>query len=222
MNNEDLHWPSLGLFDKKIAGAHFYRSNISSIAQNNLGNEALVFCCATLVLQNDNAHDENAVLVQIDSSDVGHLPRHLAQEYRRRLLSLDLGTNPRKLTCDAVITAGIITSDTTYDYIIELDLNLDTTPASELAKYPEIDRRDTCLLEDQNDGTFRINVWLANGVRENMHKSMAIDGWAAITGTVSITMFLTPRTAGQDTNCLLYLKLCMPSCSETKSLPLIS
>src|SRR3546814_11555661 len=84
-----LYWPPTELFPVKAVGARYYRAGISQVAQNSSGNSALVFCVATLVPERDNAHDQNAVLVQIGTVSVGHLSRDFAQEFRARLDAID-------------------------------------------------------------------------------------------------------------------------------------
>lgn len=169
------HWPATGLFPVKIVGAHFYHSDIARIARNKVGCNALVFCTALLIPEENNFHDSNAILIKIDSEKVGHLSRDLALEFRNRLAIQ--GLTGQTTTCDAVISGGIETPDKTYDYIIELDLDISTEPTSANPTYPSIERRETCDLVRQGDRRYLIKVWLEAGVLENMHKSKSIDTW---------------------------------------------
>lgn len=170
-----LHWPGTGLFPLKIAGSHFYRADIARVARNEPGRNSLVFCSAMLIPETNNVHDVNAVLIQIASEKAGHLSREIALELRNRLATQ--GIAGQETTCDAVISAGLLTSERSYDYIVELDLDLSAVPTNVEPTYPVPDRRDTCLLEYQGDGRYQIDVWLEDGVLENMHKNRVIDTW---------------------------------------------
>lgn len=170
-----FHWPATELFPIKVVGTRFYRSEISRIAQNESGRNALTFCLATLVPENNNPHDKNAVLVQIASEKIGHLSRECALTLRNLLVAQDLSNDPT--TCDAVISAGMVTSDKVYDYIVELDLDFSKAPTQESPTYPIIDRRNPCHLKEIGNGNYQVDVWLESGVRENMHKSRTISSW---------------------------------------------
>ena len=168
-------WPGSGSYPVQIVGTHFYRENIHAIAQNAPGFNALVFCPAALILESNNPHDENAVLVEIQGRQVGHLPRELAKAFRTQLATH--GVTSQATTCSAVITAGIDTPDRQYDYVIELDLDLTSKPEMTPSRPRTIERRDPCYLQDEGDGRFLVEVWLAKDVLPNLHKSRSIDSW---------------------------------------------
>jgi hypothetical protein len=171
-----LHWPATGLFPIKVVGARFYRNEIARITKNQAGNNALVFCAASLIPEIDNPHDENAILVMVGSERIGHLSRDFSLEFRKRLNSLDIAL--QATLCDAIISGGIETENRVYDYIVELDLDLSTAPQSENPTYPSIDRRDsTFVLESEGDGKYFVKVWLGEGVLGHMHKRMTIHSW---------------------------------------------
>lgn len=170
-----LHWPATGLFPLKVVGARYYRADISRVAQNH-GSKALVFCTATLILEDSNPHDVNAVLVKVGVEKVGHLSRDLAQDFRRQLISQSLAG--QTTSCDAVITGGIEAPDRDYDYIIELDLELSAGPKSIQPTYAVVERRDpSCVVQSQDDGRHLVEVWLDEGVLGHMHKRKTIHSW---------------------------------------------
>jgi hypothetical protein len=57
------------------------------------------YCKATLVLENNNPHDDKAVRVDIDGRTVGYLSRDMAREYRRKVAS-------GSMTVQALIVGG--------------------------------------------------------------------------------------------------------------------
>lgn len=119
------HWPACGDFRVPVVGESFYREAISSVAKNSVDQSCLVFCTATLVLDDANAHDSLAVAVYIADWKVGHLSREQARLFRHSLLHTE---DFSPTTCDAVISAGFITEDGDYEYSIELDLSLKKAP----------------------------------------------------------------------------------------------
>jgi HIRAN domain-containing protein len=170
------YWPQSGLFPIKIVGTRFYRESIARIAQNPQGESALVFCNVSLVPEGNNPYDEQAVLVAVGSEKLGHLSRDLASAFRKRLCSF--GLDDIQTQCRAVISAGLEAQDKTYDYIVELDLDLASQPTVSESSAGAIDRRDfNFCLESQGDGTYLVRVWLGESVLGNMHKSKKIHAW---------------------------------------------
>lgn len=117
------HWRPSGKFGTKAVGESFYRSEIAAIAQNTVGQSALTFFNATLVLDNNNPHDPEAVAVLCGTRKVAHLSRDDARTFRHVLR--EHGFNGEPTSCDAVVFGGGSINGRRYDYSIELDLTLD-------------------------------------------------------------------------------------------------
>jgi hypothetical protein len=117
-----LHWPPPGTFPVAAVGESFYRVAIAQVAKNEPGDQALVFCTATLIPEDDNEHDPLAVAIWISNAKVAHLSRIDAQSLRKCLTSSGLGGV--STTCDAVIHGGGHQNGREYSYSIELDFDL--------------------------------------------------------------------------------------------------
>ena len=82
-----LHWPQTGLFPIEVVGESFYKDSIRETARNHHGEKALVYCTATLKLENDNPYDPNAVAILIGTHKVGHLSKRVSRILCKRRLS---------------------------------------------------------------------------------------------------------------------------------------
>ena len=173
--NRPLHWQPTGQFPLYGVGTSNYEPAIAAIAQNPKGKNALVFCTASLVPENTNAYDLNAVMVVIDGQTVGYLPREYAKVFRSYFEKFGLPI--QVTTCDAVISNGLKTEDRQYGYSIELDINLEPSALTQgYPTYPCLDKRDsTPSLRKQYDGRYLIEVRLEQGVREDMRE--CVDSW---------------------------------------------
>lgn len=174
-----LHWRPTGLFQLKTVGAYYYHDDIAKIAKNPTGENALVFCTATLIPEDTNPYDKNAIKVQIELSHVGYLSHEHAITFRSYFK--EFGLDIQTTTCDAVISAGITVQEKTYNYTIELDVsNNPTSPARIAPSYPKPDRKDTtAILKPQSNGSYLINVWLGHYVLDDMHEEKRIHMWTA-------------------------------------------
>ena len=174
-----LHWQPSGLFQLKTVGASYYQDNIAKIAKNPIGENAFVFCTATLIPEDTNPYDSNAVKVLIESEHVGYLSRESAVTFRSYFKKFELDV--QTTTCDAVISAGIKTLERTYEYIIELDISHSpTSPTTTAPSYPKPDRRcAAAILQPQSNGSYLITVWLDNYALYDMHKEKRIHMWTA-------------------------------------------
>lgn len=174
-----LHWQPSGLFQLKTVGASYYQDSIAKIAKNPTGENALVFCTATLIPEDTNPYDSNAVKVLIESEHVGYLSRESAVTFRSYFKNFEL--NVQTTTCDALIGAGFKTQEKTYEYVIELDIPPQPSPPTILAPtYPNPDRRDTSVvLQKQSNGSYFIEAWLDHYVLGDMHEKKRIHMWTA-------------------------------------------
>ena len=95
-----IRWTGTGDCDVSVVGESYYQDNLKSIAGGVKRKKAI----ARLVCENDNRYDKNAVKVEIDGAQVGHLPRGLAPVHRRRLQELK---QPGAIVeCEAVVVTG--------------------------------------------------------------------------------------------------------------------
>lgn len=109
-----------GAFDFEVKGESFYQANIAQAAKLR-GRGPMP---ATLVLEDDNKFDRNAVRVEIDGKQVGHLSREAAPLYREQLR---LAGHPRaRATCYAKIVGG---SESRPSYGVLLDVPVEGQPA---------------------------------------------------------------------------------------------
>jgi hypothetical protein len=93
-----------GSFEIEVVGESHYQAALETICGGRTRDSAEKFVDATLVLEDSNAHDKNAVRVDINGQTVGYLPRRTAKSYRSRLRE----TGHSRLTgvCKAVIRGG--------------------------------------------------------------------------------------------------------------------
>lgn len=100
-----------------VVGESFYRANFETLfprRKHDAGSE--VECTATLRLDDDNAHDDQAVAVLIRSLQVGHLSRANARRYRQAK-----GASRANATVDAVVW---IPDDAEKNYSVSVYLRL--------------------------------------------------------------------------------------------------
>ena len=91
-----------GCYDFEIVGESFYQGALLRIVGQKTEEEAQHECTATLVLDDRNPHDRNAVAVFIDGHKVGHLSREDARDFRQSIAHIGL----RQAKCSAVINGG--------------------------------------------------------------------------------------------------------------------
>ena len=93
-----------GNYEIEVVGESHYQRALESICGGRTEYSAEKYVQATLVLEDQNPHDSQAVRVDVSEMTVGYLPRDTARSYRRRLREAG---HPR-LTgrCNAVIRGG--------------------------------------------------------------------------------------------------------------------
>lgn len=99
-----FHWQDGANFDLEVVGESFYQPQLSALVGSTGGDWVEVPRVATLVPEDDNTHDKNAVAIYIGSMQVGYLSRDDAQSFRRRLAAKKMSGQPT--TCDAIIKGG--------------------------------------------------------------------------------------------------------------------
>jgi hypothetical protein len=93
-----------GDFDIDIVGESHYQLALERIAGGKHRDSAEFECTATLVLEDSNPHDGNAVRIDIAGQTVGYFPRNDAKAYRRVLAKA--GSPRATFTVPAMIVGG--------------------------------------------------------------------------------------------------------------------
>jgi hypothetical protein len=93
-----------GTFSQEIVGEAAYQEAIAAIVGRKSERSARVVCRAVVSLEDNNPHDEFAVVVRINSRVVGYLSRKVNYAYREQLRLLDPASPP--VFADAVIVGG--------------------------------------------------------------------------------------------------------------------
>jgi hypothetical protein len=93
-----------GFFSAKVVGESHYRGNLSRICGGYTENGVENFQTASLVHEDDNQYDKNAIRVEISGKIVGYLSRSDAMNYREHM-HLN-GHTGLTATCRAKITGG--------------------------------------------------------------------------------------------------------------------
>lgn len=113
-------WSDGGNFSFEIVGESNYQDTLQGLVGSDKAARGDAVFVATLVPENDNAHDDKAVGVYIGGSKVGHLSRSDARSFRRRL-------GAKKLTgqitlCPATVFGGRIVDGKVQSLGVWLDL----------------------------------------------------------------------------------------------------
>ena len=98
------HLAGPGTFQIEVVGESHYQRTLESICGGRSEDGANKIAQATVILEDDNPHDNRAVRVDIDGQTVGYLPRESARVYRRKLK--EAGYPRLTGTCSAVIRGG--------------------------------------------------------------------------------------------------------------------
>lgn len=91
--------PGDGSFALEAVGESHYQTALRAIVGRG---EVRHNCRATLILENDNPHDVNAVRIDVDGRTVAYLKRSDAKKYRRQVAKY----GNLRAECDAVIVGG--------------------------------------------------------------------------------------------------------------------
>ncbi|MDD4073434.1 MAG: HIRAN domain-containing protein [Desulfobacterales bacterium] len=74
-------------FDVTVVGVHYYQEALQRICNNRRENGVPIYEQATLVPENDNPEDANAVRIDIEGETVGYLSRRKAAIWRGKMIS---------------------------------------------------------------------------------------------------------------------------------------
>jgi len=111
-----------GNFEFDVVGESHYQDALESIAGAKEDESKEHKCVAELVFDDDNPHDNQAVLVAIDGKKVGHLSRKHAREFRAELTRQ--GLNVRVCRVPARIVGGWKRGSDIGHFGVKLDLPL--------------------------------------------------------------------------------------------------
>jgi hypothetical protein len=94
-----------GNFDHEVVGEASYRLAIWSCIPPEHANadKFRLYFIATLVQENDNEHDKNAVAVKLNKGTVGYIPRTEARRFRKWAAQQQID---QKATCRAVVVGN--------------------------------------------------------------------------------------------------------------------
>lgn len=92
-------------FQINVAGESFYPDAFAALVGARSRDGIAFPARAQLTLEDDNVHDKNAVKVEIEGHQVGHLPRNAARAFRRTVRYGELATH-EVFECSALINGG--------------------------------------------------------------------------------------------------------------------
>lgn len=104
-DRSDDYWSKYdGTRKLSVVGESHYQETLASLSAAPSRGEHRYDCTALLVLEPDNPHDPNAVMVQVDGECVGYLSRYNAQRFGPKVRKmLKVGESP---TCLAFVGRG--------------------------------------------------------------------------------------------------------------------
>lgn len=119
-----------GEYSMNVVGESHYQDNLRRICEGTTDEEEGedLEIEASLVSENDNPYDNQAVRVDIEGLPVGYLSRQDARRLRAHLdKTVPRGVRLEKLTCDALIVEGWDRGEEDRGYYgVKLDVPLDT------------------------------------------------------------------------------------------------
>lgn len=92
-------------FQINVAGESFYPDSFAALCGARRRDGIAFAARARLILDDANEHDKNAVKVEIDGHQVGHLPREAAKAFRRTVRYGKLAMH-EIFECAALINGG--------------------------------------------------------------------------------------------------------------------
>lgn len=93
-----------GEYDVEVVGESHYQDALSAICGGKTAKGHNLKTTATLILENDNPHDDNAIRVEISGRKVGYLSRSDAKSLRKIMAHKKWGN--AKVSCPALIKGG--------------------------------------------------------------------------------------------------------------------
>ncbi len=106
-----------GEFATKVVGESFYEDNLRALCGPATNHMRQLAKTAILTLERNNPYDRNAVKVEIDGLEVGHLSRGEAAKFRR----VSGGRDGAQFSCPALLIS--LRGNAASDYGVRLDLD---------------------------------------------------------------------------------------------------
>ncbi|WP_164229510.1 hypothetical protein [Stenotrophomonas maltophilia] len=135
-------WKPRAEYPVKATLTSRFCAELDAITKNKGGATSRIFTVVVLYPDNNNAVDPNAVLVmsrQAPPRPLGYLPSVIAAQHRIRMK--EAGYSHLVSACEATTSGGLVTADTTYDCMLEVDLDMSADPDPEhLVIHPELVR----------------------------------------------------------------------------------
>jgi len=113
--------PGPGTFSMEVVGESHYQRELENICGGRTVDGVNKIVQATLIHEDDNPYDNQAIRVDIEGMTVGHLNRKIARQYRRQLK--EAGYPGITANCSAKIVGGWDTGNGDRGYFgVFLDL----------------------------------------------------------------------------------------------------
>lgn len=177
-------WKPRGEYAVKAAWTSRFRHELDAWAKNPDGTTCVLSSLVVLYPDKENAADSNAILVTTPESPpklLGYLPREQAAHYRQRMN--EAGYGHMISACEATLTGGLDTAERSYEYVLELDLNMSEAPDSEhLVVNPQTVRRPAIPeFKPDHQGKYRFKCWLPSDAVGFLHPKCRTKGWTTDT-----------------------------------------
>jgi hypothetical protein len=108
-----------GLGGAETRGWRYYQDHLDQIAGGRKDAPVYFRTFALIRAEPENAHDPNAVVLEVNGSPIAHIPREEARAYRDELESLGA---PGIFSCDVTIESGLPEWRVTIDVLRPLEL----------------------------------------------------------------------------------------------------
>lgn len=181
-------WKPRAAYAVKATWTIRFRHEIDEWTNNPPGTTSLISSLVVLYPDKDNAADPNAILVTTPVAPpkvLGYLPREEAAIYRKRMA--EAGYPHLVSACEAVLSGGLVTPEQTYDYILELDLDMSEDPHPDhLVIHPEtVHQPAEPEFKPDDQGVYRFKCWLPHDAVGSLHpkgrtKGWTTDGWDTV------------------------------------------
>lgn len=106
---EPMHLAAGDDFDFEIVGEANYQQALDNLCAGKCEEGHELEATVQLCFQDDNPYDENAVVVLINRSVVGYVPRDKAASFRTEILKIN--PHERPVVCHAIIVGGWLRDD---------------------------------------------------------------------------------------------------------------
>lgn len=168
-------WPGTGEFAYPVVGLSHYDGRLSVLAANPMGDFAHVMYIASLVPEADNPHDVNAIAVVVRGKKIGHLSADIAPLYRAALNRHGLGLSV--VNCQCAITGGLRTAERHYSYVLELDIDMGSTPVRAVREPAPVRFFGLGQAKEVARGQWEAVFWLPRDARDAFGAGTATNAW---------------------------------------------